>query len=106
MLMRKILIKCVLNCSLTKSINPNLAYPGTEEGSHGEGKTASLISFQYITSLIEILHFSPHEAAFTQARSVCLAGAELAPAAGVTPSCGPEVRHLTTFKKKKAMYYF
>ena len=66
MLMRRILIKCGLNCSLTKSINPNLESPGLQAPRKvvmGEGKTVSFASFQYIKSLIDILHFSLHEAA-------------------------------------------
>lgn len=40
----RILIKCVLNCSLTKSINPNLesaGLPAPEKGVVGEGRAVS-----------------------------------------------------------------
>ena len=72
-LMKRILIKCVLNCSLTQSINPNRESPGLQalrKGSHGGREDVSFRSSQYTDSLVEFWHFSFHEAAFTKVCSI------------------------------------
>lgn len=73
MLMETILIKCALNCSLTKSINPSRESPGLQALRKvvvGEGEEDGV--FQVISKYGKLdgnLAFSPLETASTEACS-------------------------------------